>query len=173
MSSNQLEAVQIGPVDVVAAVIRSGARVLLCQRPAHKRHGGLYEFPGGKCNDGETKDQAIARELLEELGVTVTYVGSVLHSIHDPGSLFVIHFTDVRIDGTPLTIEHSDLQWVTFNEALYLDLAPSDRRFIEDFLDRAGEADCPPDAGHGSRSRQNRHHGPDRTSTVGCIRIGT
>jgi len=64
-----------------------------------------------------------------------------LHSIHDPGSPFVIHFTDVRIDGTPLTIEHTDLQWVTFNEALYLDLAPSDRRFIEDFLDRAGEAD--------------------------------
>ena len=53
----------------------------------------------------------------------------------------MIHFTDVRIDGTPLTIEHSDLQWVTFNEALYLALAPSDRRFIEDFLDRSGEAD--------------------------------
>ncbi len=142
MTSHDLTGtVQSATVDVVAAVIRRGARVLLCQRPAHKRHGGLYEFPGGKCNDGETKDQAIARELLEELGVTVTYVGSVLHSIHDPGSPFVIHFTEVRIDGTPLTIEHSDLQWVTFNEALYLDLAPSDRRFIEDFLDRTGEAD--------------------------------
>ena len=142
MTSHDLTAtVQSATVDVVAAVIRRGARVLLCQRPAHKRHGGLYEFPGGKCNDGETKDQAIARELLEELGVTVTHVGSVLHSIHDPGSPFVIHFTDVRIDGTPLTIEHSDLQWVTFNEALCLDLAPSDRRFIGDFLDRTGEAD--------------------------------
>jgi len=141
MSSNQLETVHTATVDVVAAVIRRGARVLLCQRPAHKRHGGLYEFPGGKCNDGETKDQAIARELLEELGVTVTHVGSVLHSIHDPGSPYVIHFIEARIDGTPIAIEHSDLQWVTFNEALYLDLAPSDRRFIEDFLDRAGEAD--------------------------------
>ncbi|MBU6152229.1 MAG: hypothetical protein KGR25_12315, partial [Chloroflexi bacterium] len=71
----------------------------------------------------------------------VTHVGSVLHSIHDPGSPFVIHFTDVRIDGTPLTIEHSDLQWVTFNEALCLDLAPSDRRFVEDSLDRCAETD--------------------------------
>ena len=141
MPSNHPDAGYTGPVDVVAAVIRRGERVLLCQRPAHKRHGGLYEFPGGQCTDGETKDQAIARELLEELGVTVTHVGSLLHSIHDPRSPFVIHFTDVRIDGTPLTIEHSDLQWVTFNEALYLDLAPSDRRFIEDFLDRSGEAD--------------------------------
>ena len=141
MSSKQLEAVHNAKVDVVATVIRRGARVLLCQRPAHKRHGGLYEFPGGKCNDGETKDQAIARELLEELGVTVTHVGSVFHTIRDPGSSFVIHFTDVRIDGTPITFEHSDLQWVTFNEALCLDLAPSNRRFIEDFLDRSGEAD--------------------------------
>lgn len=141
MSHDLTGTVHSATVDVVAAVIRRGERVLLCQRPAHKRHGGLYEFPGGKCNDGETKDRAIARELLEELGVTVTHVGSVLHSIHDPGSPFVIHFTDVRIDGTPLTIEHSDLQWVTFNEALCLDLAPSDRRFIEDFLDRTGKAD--------------------------------
>ena len=140
MSSNQLETVHTATGDVVAAVIRRGARVLLCQRPAHKRHGGLYEFPGGKCNDGETKDQAIARELLEELGVTVTHVGSVLHSIHDPGSPYVIHFIEARIDGTPIAIEHSDLQWVTFNEALCLDLAPSDRRFIEDFLNRSGEA---------------------------------
>ena len=141
MASDQPESVQGATENVVAAVIRRGSRVLLCQRPAHKRHGGLYEFPGGKCNGGETIDQAIARELLEELGVTVTHIGSVLHSIHDPGSPFVIHFTDVRIDGTPLTIEHSDLQWVTFNEALYLDLAPSDRRFVEDFVDRAGQAD--------------------------------
>ena len=141
MASDQPESVQGATENVVAAVIRRGSRVLLCQRPAHKRHGGLYEFPGGKCNGGETIDQAIARELLEELGVTVTHIGSVLHSIHDPGSTFVIHFTDVRIDGTPLTIEHSDLQWVTFNEALYLDLAPSDRRFVEDFVDRAGQAD--------------------------------
>jgi len=140
MPSNHSDAGYTGPVDVVAAVIRRGARVLLCQRPAHKRHGGLYEFPGGKCNDGETKDQAIARELLEELGVTVTHVGSVLHSIHDPGSPYVIHFIEARIDGTPIAIEHSDLQWVTFNEALCLDLAPSDRRFIEDFLNRSGEA---------------------------------
>ena len=140
MPSNHSDAGYTGPVDVVAAVIRRGARVLLCQRPAHKRHGGLYEFPGGQCTDGETKDQAIARELLEELGVTVTHVGSVLHSIHDPGSPYVIHFIEARIDGTPIAIEHSDLQWVTFNEALCLDLAPSDRRFIEDFLNRSGEA---------------------------------
>ena len=141
MPRNHPDAGYTGPVDVVAAVIRRGARVLLCQRPAHKRHGGLYEFPGGKCNDGETKDQAIARELLEELGVTVTHVGSVLHSIHDPGSPYVIHFIEARIDGTPISIEHSDLQWVTLPEALSLDLAPSDRKFVEDFLDRAGRAD--------------------------------
>ncbi len=127
-------------VDVVAAVIRRGPLVLVCQRPAHKRHGGLYEFPGGKCNDDESMSQAIARELREELGVVVSHVGQVLHSIHDPGSAFVIHFTDVRIEGTPLAIEHSDLRWVTLHEAMALELAPSDLRFMEDHITRASGA---------------------------------
>lgn len=141
MPNVQPEDVRGPTVDVVAAVIRSGPRALVCQRPAHKRHGGLYEFPGGKCNDGETMPQAIARELHEELGVAVSHMGSVLHSIHDLGSAFVIHFIDVRIDGTPVAIEHSDLRWVTFTEALALDLPPSDRRFVEDHLARAERAD--------------------------------
>ena len=64
-----------GLVRVIAAVVWRGDRLLVCQRPAHKRHGGLWEFPGGKVEAGESDAAAARRELREELGVEVTAVG--------------------------------------------------------------------------------------------------
>lgn len=119
------------PVDVVAAVIERDGRLLVCQRPAHKRHGGLYEFPGGKLEVGETLLAAARRELAEELDVLVTSVGAVRLALRDPGSEFVIKFADVAIEGEPRAIEHADLAWVTPDRLLALPLAPSDRRFAE------------------------------------------
>ena len=57
---------------VVAAVVRRGDTVLLCRRPLEKRHGGLWEFPGGKVQPGETATQALERELDEELGLELS-----------------------------------------------------------------------------------------------------
>src|SRR5450432_2765139 len=71
---------------VVAAVIQRGDEYLICQRPAHKRHGGLWEFPGGKLEPGETTFDAATRELREELDVHVVAVGDLMLSIDDPGS---------------------------------------------------------------------------------------
>ncbi len=53
------------PIRVIAAVIRRGPELLVCRRPAHKRHGGLWEFPGGKCEPGESDADTARRELLE------------------------------------------------------------------------------------------------------------
>jgi len=115
---------------VVAAVIRDGDRFLICQRPAHKRHGGLWEFPGGKCEAGETDKQAITRELAEELGVEVSAVGDALFSASDPGSPFVIAFLPVDIRGEPGCLEHAALAWVSRHEMTVYELAPSDARFV-------------------------------------------
>ena len=60
------------PVPVVAAVIRREGRYLLGRRPGHKRHGGLWEFPGGKLHDGEDAEAAAHRELDEELALAPT-----------------------------------------------------------------------------------------------------
>jgi 8-oxo-dGTP pyrophosphatase MutT (NUDIX family) len=76
-------------ITVAAAVIQQDGRYLLCRRPAHKRHGGLWEFPGGKLHDGESVTDAIRRELREELHVEPTSVGPVRASIPDQGSLWV------------------------------------------------------------------------------------
>ena len=118
-------------IRVVAAVVRRGDRLLVCQRPAHKRHGGLWEFPGGKLEPGETIRDAARRELTEELDVVVRSVGEVEFSIADPGSHFVIEFHPVEIKGEPKCLEHSALAWLTPHELLDLPLAPSDRRYVE------------------------------------------
>jgi len=126
-----------GRVRVLAAVIRRGARYLLCKRPAHKRHGGLWEFPGGKLEDGESLLDAARREMREELGVGVSGAGNVRFARQDPGSHFVIEFVDVEIEGEPEPLEHEDVRWVVVEEMAALDLAPSDRVFVEAVLVRA------------------------------------
>lgn len=118
-------------IRVLAAVVRAGDRYLVCQRPAHKRHGGLWEFPGGKLEAGESLLEAAIRELDEELGVVVTGVEEPLFEIADPGSVFVIEFVPTTIVGTPECLEHAALAWARLEELPAMELAPSDRRFVE------------------------------------------
>lgn len=117
------------PVRVLAAVIRRGERYLVCRRPAHRRHGGLWEFPGGKLEPGETSFDAARRELREELGIQVLAAGDTLFVIRDPGSPFVIEFVPVMIAGDPCALEHDEIRWAAAEELGSLPLAPSDRAF--------------------------------------------
>lgn len=118
-------------VPVVAAVVRRDDRFLLARRPVTKRHGGLWEFPGGKIGVGETESEALARELREELGVELVGVPVRLFSTLDPGSEFEIRFMEAEIEGRPIAIEHDELRWVSLGDAGALPLAPSDRTFLE------------------------------------------
>ena len=121
------------PTSVLAAVIERDSNYLVCQRPGHKRHGRLWEFPGGKMKPGETHFEAARRELAEELDVRVLSVGPVIFSVADPGSEFLIEFVPTTIDGNPTCLEHMELRWLSLDELASLELAPSDRRFV-DFL---------------------------------------
>jgi 8-oxo-dGTP pyrophosphatase MutT (NUDIX family) len=110
-------------------VIRRGDCYLVCQRPSHKRHGGLWEFPGGKLEAGESLFDAATRELKEELDVDVMAIGKRLLVVQDDGSPFQIEFVEVEIVGDPLPLEHDEIAWLTPLEIPDLSLAPSDRKF--------------------------------------------
>ncbi len=114
---------------VVAAVIRRGDRYLLGRRPAAKRHGGLWEFPGGKVREGESRLEAATRELSEELDLEVASLGRLLLSVHDEGSPFVIEFFETVVEGSPIAHEHTELGWFAGPELGRLELAPADARF--------------------------------------------
>ena len=121
-------------IPVVAAVIRNESRVLLGRRPAHKRHGGLWEFPGGKVAPGETDFQAVERELAEELALRVVSVGGVLFESRDPETPFLIRFVEVDATGDPTALEHSEIGWFEPNALQSLPLAPCDARFVMECL---------------------------------------
>ncbi len=118
------------PRQVIAAVIRRDRSFLVCKRPAHKHHGGKWEFPGGKLEEGESFFEAAQRELCEELGLQVLSIGDDLFTIVDPGAQVEIHFIDVAVQGEPIAHEHEALSWEALGSLFDLDLAPSDRAFV-------------------------------------------
>lgn len=130
-------------IRVLAAVVSREDQYLICKRPKHKRHGGLWEFPGGKIEPGETDFEAAVREMREELDVDVTSVAAPLFIRADEGSDFSIEFMPVEIEGTPQTIEHSAVAWVRAEEVLAYELAPSDRAFAEAHLTPEKLVDSP------------------------------
>lgn len=121
-------------VTVVAAVIARDGKLLVCQRPLGKRHEGLWEFPGGKLEVGESMEDGARRELREELGVELEQLGRTVLEVADPGSPFVISFAEASVTGVPECREHLALRWETVSDLELLALAPSDRRFVQHLL---------------------------------------
>jgi mutator protein MutT len=121
-------------IRVLAAVIERDGHWLVCRRPEHKRHGGLWEFPGGKMLPGESDADALARELAEELGVQAAPRNGSVYEIADPGSEFLIRFVYAAIAGEPSCLEHDEHRWAGPRDLRELPLAPSDRRFADEVL---------------------------------------
>ncbi|MCU0655511.1 MAG: NUDIX domain-containing protein [Polyangiaceae bacterium] len=117
------------PLLVVAAVLLREGRALVCQRPAHKHHGDLWEFPGGKVEPGETPADALRRELLEELALDRVSVGPELfrHSTTDLTLLFL----EASSPEEPRCREHQALTWIDLRSPPGLPFAPSDRAFLD------------------------------------------
>ncbi|MCU0622508.1 MAG: (deoxy)nucleoside triphosphate pyrophosphohydrolase [Gemmatimonadaceae bacterium] len=122
------------PTRVLAAVLERDGRLLVARRPAHKRHGGLWEFPGGKVEPGESDAQALARELHEELGLTAVRLGAVRFERRDEDSPFLIVFREASAAGDPAPLEHEALAWATPAELAAYPLAPSDAAFVQHLL---------------------------------------
>ena len=122
--------------EVVAALIVKDHRFLICQRPAHKTRGLLWEFVGGKVEPGESKQEALIRECQEELGVTVSVCEVYLEVTHAYPDL-TIHLTLFQaslLEGTPQPLEHRQLRWITPAEIPEYPFCPADEVILEKLL---------------------------------------
>ena len=118
--------------EVVAALIWDKNKFMICQRPAHKARGLLWEFVGGKVESGETKQQALIRECQEELAITLD-VGDVFMDVTHEYPDLTVHLTLFHAairEGVPQMLEHNDIRWITAGEIDQCDFCPADNSIL-------------------------------------------
>ena len=123
--------------EVVAALIWNGDRFMICQRPAHKARGLLWEFVGGKVEPGETKEAALIRECQEELAVTLSVGDVFMEVLHEYPDITVrlTLFNAVIANGEPQRLEHNDIRWITPAEIPQYDFCPVDVEILDKILE--------------------------------------
>jgi mutator protein MutT len=120
---------------VVAALIRRRGKVLLDRRPPGGRHAGLWEFPGGKREPGETDEQALARELFEELGVESVVGAEVARTEHEgDGVRLTLVLYRAEISGEPSAKEVDAVEWFEPAALAALPMPPADKPLIRAVL---------------------------------------
>ena len=124
---------------VACALVDPDRRVLIAQRPQGKSMAGLWELPGGKLESGETPEQAVIRELGEELGIStkeaclapLTFVSFAYDSFHLLMPVFVCR----RWQGDPRPLEHAALKWVRPQALREYPMPPADQPLIAPLCD--------------------------------------
>ena len=124
--------------EVAAALIWDGDRFMICQRPAHKARGLLWEFVGGKVEPGESMEQALVRECREELAITVSVGEVFMDVVHEYPDLLVrlTLFNAAIAEGVPQKLEHNDIRWITVDEIPDYDFCPADEEILKRLMER-------------------------------------
>ena len=128
--------------EVAAALIWKENRFMICQRPAHKSCGLLWEFVGGKAEPGETLPETLIRECREELGVTVQ-VGEPFMEVTHQYPDITVHLTLFHASiaqGEPQKLEHNDIRWITPSEIPQYDFCPADAEILRRIQETAGNS---------------------------------
>lgn len=119
--------------EVVAALIWDQDKFMICQRPANKARGMLWEFVGGKVEPGETKEQALVRECQEELAITLSVGKPFMDVVHEYPDL-TVHltlFNAAIASGIPQKLEHNDIRWITVDEIPQYAFCPADQEILK------------------------------------------
>jgi mutator protein MutT len=120
---------------VLAAVIERDGRVLVTRRLRDTHLAGLWEFPGGKCDPGESHEACLTRELMEELGVTAHVGAEILVTEHPYEERTVrLHFRQCEIDGDPQSLLGQEMQWVARRDLRTLEFPEADAQLIETLM---------------------------------------
>ena len=121
---------------VTAAVIEKDGKVLIAKRRAGDRHGGRWEFPGGKIDAGETPEACLKRELKEELGIEAEIGEFICRSSFKymlvPLELLV--YKARHISGEFLALDHDELKWVEPGDLASYNFAKADREVVNKLM---------------------------------------
>jgi 8-oxo-dGTP diphosphatase len=132
----QTESEVIDMRTVTAAILIQGDRVFIGQRKAGKQLENLWEFPGGKLENGETQRECLVREMREEFGVEVTvqefFGESLYHYTH--GSIRLVAYLVDWIDGEMCPVDHQDCRWVSFDDLKSYEFVPADVPFVQKLI---------------------------------------
>jgi 8-oxo-dGTP diphosphatase len=119
-------------VIVVAAIIEERGRFLLARRLAGTHLAGTWEFPGGKCESGETHEACLARELREELGVDAVVGEELLVTEHAyPTRTVRLHFRRCALNGVPRAMLGQQIRWASPGELRSVEFPAADREVVE------------------------------------------
>ena len=119
--------------EVVAALVWRDNKFMICQRPARKARGLLWEFVGGKVESGETKEQALIRECREELNIFLSVSDVFMEVIHEYPDI-TVHltlFNATIVEGEPQKLEHNDIQWIAPSKIPNYEFCPADEEILQ------------------------------------------
>ena len=123
-------------VEVVAAVIKKDNKIFCAQRNLSKSMGGKWEFPGGKIEIGETKEEALVREIREELDSDIVVDKYLMTVEHDYRTFHItMHaYLCTLVKGELTLKEHNDSVWLSKEELLSLDWADADKPIVDKLI---------------------------------------
>ncbi len=120
---------------VTAAVIERDGCFLVARRPHGTHLAGLWEFPGGKCDRGETLPACLEREMREELGTGVVVGPEIFRTSHAyPEQVVELRFFSCVLDGDPRPLIRQELRWVRRSDLAQLSFPPADRELLEKLI---------------------------------------
>ena len=119
-------------MQVVAGVVKHEGKILACRNSPNRSHAGFWEFPGGKVESGESHEEALRRELREELEIEVQIIGltsTIDFQLPLKGRIF---FYEAELQSSPPSFskDHDELLWLSFAELSALNWAPADQAFV-------------------------------------------
>jgi mutator protein MutT len=119
-------------VVVTAAVIEQDERFLVTRRQPGVPLAGLWEFPGGKCDDCESHARCLQREIAEELGASVRVQEEIFTTSHTyPDRTVELHFYRCALEGTPRPLVGQEMRWIHRDDLAALEFPPADTGLIE------------------------------------------
>lgn len=121
-------------INVVAAIIKDeNEKILITQRNLKKAQGGLWEFPGGKIEPNETRENAIVREIKEELDIDIEVKSYLSEKVfnYPEKDINLIALECKKVNGEIRLLEHEDYKWVSKNELDNFQFAPADLFIVE------------------------------------------